>query len=143
MKNRIFFCGASSVFPEIVGKENIMEDIKYCFEQIKKAVNNLEHIIGILLLGNSRDSKNFKFKMIEGFPNFNLNPITTSSNIGKVNGNTPLFGLCYDCHGEDYSYAIYSYHTETKLYIMILKPINCDIEFNSFVEKEMDLIFKL
>ena len=142
MKKRIFFCGASSVFPEIIGKDNLMEDIKYCYEQIKKAVNNLEHIIGILLLGNSIDSKTFKFKMIEGFPNFNLNPITTSSNIGKVNGNTPLFGLCYDCPGEDYTYGIYSYHTENTLYIMIIKPINCDVEFDSVVKKEMDLIFK-
>ena len=143
MKNRIFFCGASSVFPEIVGKENLMEDIKYCFEQIKKAVNNLEHIIGILLLGNSIDSENFKFKMIEGFPNFNLNPITTSSNIGRVNGNNPLFGLCYDCPGEDYSYGIYSYHTSNKLYIMIIKPINSDFEFDNFVKNEMDFIFKI
>ena len=143
MKKRIFFCGASSVFPEIIGKDNLMEDIKYCYEQIKKAVNNLEHIIGILMLGNSIDSSTFKFKIIEGFPNFNLNPITTSSNIGKINGNTPLFGLCYDCPGEDYTYGIYSYHTEAKLYIMIIKPINSDIEFDSFVQKEMDLIFKL
>ena len=143
MKKRIFFCGASSVFPEIIGKNNLMEDIKYCYEQIKKAVDNLEHIIGILLLGNSIDSKTFKFKMIEGFPNFNLNPITTSSNIGKINGNTPLFGLCYDCPGEDYTYGIYSYHTENTLYIMIIKPINCDVEFDSVVKKEMDLIFKI
>ena len=143
MKKRIFFCGASSVFPEIIGKDNLIEDIKYCYEQIKIAVNNLEHIIGILMLGNSIDSNTFKFKIIEGFPNFNLNPITTSSNIGKINGNTPLFGLCYDCPGEDYTYGIYSYHTEAKLYIMIIKPINSDIEFDSFVQKEMDLIFKL
>ena len=120
-----------------------MEDIIYCYEQIKKTVNNLEHIIGILLLGNSVDSSNFKFKEIEGFPNFSLNPVTTSSNIGKVNGNTPLFGLCYDCIGEEYTYGIYSYHTENKLYIMVIKPINSDIEFDSFVKKEMDLIFDI
>ena len=143
MKKRVFFCGASSAFPEIVGKGSLMEDIIYCYEQIKKTVNNLEHIIGILLLGNSVDSSNFKFKEIEGFPNFSLNPVTTSSNIGKVNGNTPLFGLCYDCIGEEYTYGIYSYHTETKLYIMVIKPINSDIEFDSFVKKEMDLIFDI
>ena len=95
------------------------------------------------MLGNSIDSSNFKFKQIEGFPKFNLIPVTTSSNIGKVNGNTPLFGLCYDCHGEDYTYGVYSYHTDTKLYIMIIKPINYDIRFDSFVEKEMNLIFSI
>ena len=143
MKNRTFFCGASSVFPEIIGQDNLIDDIKYCYEQIKNSVKNLEHIIGILLLGNSLDINSFKFSAIEGFPNFNLNPITTSSNIGKVSGNSPLFGLCYDCTGEDYSYGIYSYHTETKLYILVLKPINYDKEFSSFVQKEMDLIFKI
>ena len=143
MKNRIFFCGASSVFPEIIGQENLIDDIKYCYGQTKNSVKNLEHIIGILLLGNSIDTNDFKFKAIEGFPNFSLNPITTSSNIGRVNGNRPLFGLCYDCPGEDYSYGIYSYHTEKDLYIMVLKPINFDKEFTSFVKEEMDLIFKL
>ena len=143
MKKRIFFCGASSVFPEIIGKENLLEDIKYCYQEIKNSVKNLENIIGILLLGNSLDSTNFKFKPIEGFPNFNLNPITTSSNIGRVSGNTPLFGLCYDCFGEDYSYGIYSYHTEDKLFIMVLKPINSNKEFDSFVKTEMNLIFKI
>ena len=143
MKKRIFFCGASSVFPEIIGKDNLIEDIKYCYEQIKKAVNNLEHITGILLLGNSIDPKNFQFKNIEGFPNFNLNPITTSSNIGKVNGNNPLFGLCYNCSGEDYTYGVYSYHTESKLFILVIKPLNSDIELDSIVQKEMDLIFKI
>ena len=103
----------------------------------------MEHIIGILLLGNCVDPKNFKFKMIERFPNFNLNPITTSFNIGRVNGNNPLFGLCYDCLGEDYTYGIYSYHTEKQLYIMIIKPINFNEEFESFFKNEMDLIFKL
>ena len=143
MKKRIFFCGASSVFPEIIGKENLLEDIKYCYQEIKNAVNRLEHVIGILLLGNSLDATSFQFKPIEGFPNFNLNPITTSSNIGRVNGNTPLFGLCYDCPGEDYSYGIYSYHTEDKLFIMVLKPINSDKEFDTIVQTEMNLIFNL
>ena len=143
MKKRIFFCGASSAFPEIIGKDNLLDDLKYCYEQIKSSINNLEHIIGILLLGNSIDPMNFNFKVIEGFPNFNLNPITNSSNIGKVNGKNPLFGLCYDCPGEDYSYGIYSYHTEAQLFIMVLKPINYDKEFSSFVKKEMDLIFKI
>ena len=59
--------------------------------------------------------------MIEGFPNFNLNPITTSSIIGRVNGNNPLFGLCYDCPVENYSYDIYSYYTKKYLYIIIIK----------------------
>ena len=143
MKNRIFFCGASSTFPCIKGQSNLIEDIKHCYSEIKKAVNNLEHIIGILLLGSCVDPKTFKFKIIEGFPNFNLNPITTSSNIGRVNGNNPLFGLCYDCPGEDYSYGIYSYHTSNKLYIMIIKPINSDSKFDNFVKNEMDLIFKI
>jgi hypothetical protein len=35
MKKRIFFCGASSAFPEIIGKENLLEDIKYCYQEIK------------------------------------------------------------------------------------------------------------
>ena len=144
MKNRIFFCGASSTFPGIKGQKNLIEDIKHCYNEIKKAVNSFEHIIGILLLGNSVDPKNnFKFKMIEGFPNFSLNPITTSSNIGQVNGNKPLFGLCYDCVGENYSYGIYSYHTIKELFIMIIKPINSDPELDKFVLNEMDLIFKI
>ena len=143
MKNRIFFCGASSTFPGIKGMSNLLDDIKHCYKEIHNAVNSLEHIIGMILLGNSIDPKdNFKFKMIEGFPNFNINPITTSSNIGRVNGNKPLFGLCYDCPGENYSYGIYSYHTNDELYIMIIKPINYDSEFNNFVKSEMDLIFK-
>ena len=144
MKNRIFFCGASSTFPGIKGQTNLLEDIKHCYNEIKKAVNSFEHIVGILLLGNSVDPKdNFKFKMIEGFPNFILNPITTSSNIGQVNGNKPLFGLCYDCVGENYSYGIYSYHTKKELFIMIIKPINSDPELDKFVLNEMDLIFKI
>ena len=144
MKNRIFFCGASSTFPGSKGQKNLLEDIKHCYNEIKKAVNSFEHIIGILLLGNSVDPKNnFKFKMIEGFPNFSLNPITTSSNIGQVSGNKPLFGLCYDCVGENYSYGIYSYHTKKELFIMIIKPINYEPELDKFVLNEMDLIFKI
>ena len=143
MKKRIFFCGASSVFPEIVGKDTLIEDIKHCHEQIKISINNLEHIIGIIMLGNCVDKTNFTFKTIEVFPNFNLNPITNSSNIGKVNGNTPLFGLCYDCPGEDYSYNIYSYHTDKKLYIMVLKPFDFNKDFDTFVKDEMDLIFNI
>ena len=143
MKKRIFFCGASSVFPEIIGKDTLIEDIKHCHEQIKISIKNLEHIIGIIMLGNCVDKTNFTFKAIEGFPNFNLNPITNSSNIGKVNGNTPLFGLCYDCPGEDYSYNIYSYYTDKKLYIMVLKPVDFNKDFDTFVKDEMDLIFNI
>ena len=143
MKNRIFFCGASSTFPPIKGQGSLLDDIKHCYEEVKKSVNSLENIIGIIMLGKCIDSKNLIFKPIEGFPNFFENPITTSSNIGKVNGNSPLFGLCYDCPLENYSYNFYSYHTDDILYITIMKPMNSNEELDLIIQNEIDLIFKI
>ena len=142
MKERKFFCGAATFFPCMIGQNSLMEDIKYCMLQLQENKKKFDELAQIIIMGKCVNENNFELSIPEKIPSFSTQPVTSSSHIGRVNGNIPLFNLWYDC-GENYTLATYGYHTKEKLFLMTIRPINFDKKFICILKEEMDNIFKL
>jgi len=142
-KNQKFFCNAGALFPCVIGQNTLLEDIQYCNKKLLESKETYDNIAQILMSGKSVDPNTFKYELPEKMPDFHKQPVTISSNIGKINGNNPLIYLSMDCPNEFYSFATDSYHTDEKLYMATLMPINFDKNYYNCLKEEMDLIFNI
>ena len=142
-KNQKFFCDAGALFPCVIGQNNILEDIKHCMKKLLESKPKLGNIAQILRSGLSVDPVTLKYTPPEKMPDFHKQAVVISSNIGRINGNNPLFNISMDCPNEFYSFATHCYHTEKKIYMATIMPINLDEKLKMYLKEEMDLIFKL
>ena len=142
-KNQKFFCNAGALFPCVIGQNTLLEDIQYCNKKLLESKETYDNIAQILMSGKSVDPNTLKYELPEKMPDFHKQPLTISSNIGKINGNNPLIYLSMDCPNEFYSFATDSYHTDEKLYMATLMPINFDKNYYNCLKEEMDLIFNI
>ena len=142
-KNQKFFCNAGALFPCVIGQNTLLEDIQYCNKKLLESKETYDNIAQILMSGKSVDPNTLKYELPEKMPDFHKQPVTIASNIGKINGNNPLIYLSMDCPNEFYSFAIDSYHTDEKLYMATLMPINFDKNYYNCLKEEMDLIFNI
>jgi hypothetical protein len=140
-KNKKFFCVSGALFPGILGHDNIIDDFKESYKQLLIAKNNLENISQILIGATAVDYDSLKFHNVN-IPDTNK-AITCASHIGKVNGNIPLFGICFDCTPDNYSYAYHVVHNEEKIIINVSKPINLNKDYCEIFKNEMDYVFNL
>ena len=142
-KNQKFFCNAGALFPCVIGQNTLLEDIQYCNKKLLESKETYDNIAQILMSGKSVDPNTLKYELPEKMPDFHKQPVTIASNIGKINGNNPLIYLSMDCPNEFYSFATDSYHTDEKLYMATLMPINFDKNYYNCLNEEMDLIFNI
>ena len=142
-KNQKFFCNAGALFPCVIGQNTLLEDIQYCNKKLLESKETYDNIAQILMSGKSVDPNTLKYELPEKMPDFHKQPVTIASNIGKINGNNPLIYLSMDCPNEFYSFATDSYHTDEKLYMATLMPINFDKNYYNCLKEEMDLIFNI
>ena len=142
-KNQKFFCNAGALFPCVIGQNTLLEDIQYCNKKLLESKETYDNIAQILMSGKSVDPNTLKYSLPEKMPDFHKQPVTVASNIGKINGNNPLIYLSMDCPNEFYTFATDSYHTDEKLYMATLMPINFDKNYYNCLKEEMDLIFNI
>ena len=142
-KNQKFFCNAGALFPCVIGQNTLLEDIQYCNKKLLESKETYDNIAQILMSGKSVDPNTLKYELPEKMPDFHKQPVTIASNIGKINGNNPLIYLSMDCLNEFYTFATDSYHTDEKLYMATLMPINFDKNYYNCLKEEMDLIFNI
>jgi len=142
-KNQKFFCNAGALFPCVIGQDTVLDDIKHCMEKLQESKPKYGNIAQILRSALSVDPVTLKFTPPEKMPNFHKQAVVISSNIGRVNGNNPLFNLSMNCTNEFYSFGTHCYHTNDKIYMATIMPINFDKEYKKALIEEMDLIFKL
>ena len=135
-KNQKFFCNAGALFPCVIGQNTLLEDIQYCNKKLLESKETYDNIAQILMSGKSVDPNTLKYELPEKMPDFHKQPVTISSNIGKINGNNPLIYLSMDCPNEFYSFATDSYHTDEKLYMATLMPINFDKNYYNCLKEE-------
>ena len=140
-KNKLFFCVSGALFPCNIYYENIIEDFKESYKQLIISKNNLENISQILIGACAIDYNTLKYSDV-GIPDSNK-AITCASHIGKVNGNIPLFGLYCDCLPDNYFYAFHVIHTEEKIILNELKPMNFPKDCGDIFKNEMDYVFNL
>ena len=142
-KNQKFFCNAGALFPCVIGQNTLIEDIKYCMKKLLESKETYDNIAQILMSGKSVDPITLKYTPPEKMPDFHKQPVTAVSNIGRINGNEPLFYITMDCCDEFYNFATHCYHTEEKIYMATLMPINFDKNYYNIFKEEMDLIFNI
>jgi len=141
-KNQKFFCNAGALFPSVIGQDTLLDDIKHCMEKLQESKPKYGNIAQILRSGQSVDPTTLKYTPPDKMPDFHKQAVVISSNIGRINGNNPLFYLSMDCN-EFYSFGTHCYHTNEKIYMATIMPINFDKEYIKILKEEMDLIFKI
>ena len=141
-KNRKFFCNAGALFPCVIGQNTLIEDIKHCMIKLLESKETYDNLAQIFMSAKAVDPLTLKYTPPEKMPDFHKQPVVLSSNIGKINGNNPLFYVSMDCPNEFYSFGTHCYHTEEKIYMATIMPINFDKKYYNCLKEEMDLIFK-
>lgn len=142
-KNQKFFCNAGALFPCVIGQNTLIEDLKHCMEKLLESKKTYDNLAQIFMSAKSVDTYTLKYTPPEKMPDFHKQAVVMASNIGRINGNNPLFYASMDCPNEFYSFATHCYHTEEKIYMATVMPINFDKKYFDVLKEEMDLIFKL
>ena len=142
-KNQKFFCNAGALFPKVIGQKTKLENIKHCYEKLLLSKETYDNIAQILLSASAVDPKTLKYTLPENMPDFHKQPVVAASNIGRINGNNPIFNISMDCPNEYYNFATHCYHTNDKIYMATLMPINFDQKYLEYFNNEMDEMFKL
>ncbi|KAG4107072.1 hypothetical protein H8356DRAFT_1625566 [Neocallimastix lanati (nom. inval.)] len=141
-KNRKYYRNNSAIYPKVIGQDTLMKDIQHCVEKLQEAKKTNDDIRQILCSSTTIDPKTFQLVPNGRIPNFHTQATVNGSNIGKVNGNNPIF---YISNGilvpGMYLFFYHSYHTDDKLYISALSPINFDKTYINYIKEEMDKVF--
>ncbi|OUM63719.1 hypothetical protein PIROE2DRAFT_61098 [Piromyces sp. E2] len=138
-RKRKLYCNIGVMYVKLVGQSNLMEDLKYCMAQLKEAKKSNNDVRQLVCCSSIVDPKTLIFTPKEGFPNPFTNSIIISSNIGKVNGTIPLLTSSIDPN--TYAFTVNSYHTDDKLFVALLRPINFDKAYIDIVTEEIYKIF--
>jgi len=138
-KKRKFYSNVGIMQIKLIGQNTLMEDLKHCMVQLQKAKNSNDDIRQIVCCSNTLDPKTLKFIPKAGFPDMSQHSIVYSSNIGKINGNIPL--LTSTNHPFFFMFNLSSYHTNDKLFITLLRPVNFDERYVKIITEEINKIF--
>ena len=111
-------------------------------EKLLESKKTYDNIAQILMSAQAVDPNTLKYTPPQKMPDFHKQPVVVASNIGRINGNNPLFYVSVDCPNEFYNLATHCYHTDDKIYMATIMPINFDKKYWEYLKEEMDLIFK-
>jgi len=139
-KKSQFYFTVGGLYPGVVGQNTLMEDIKHCEKAIIEAKNaniNLQHLISCV---NVVNPETLQLNPVN-FPNSHMQAVVNANDFGLGCGNNPLFNLSTGTMFGMYSQFYQSYHTNEKLYICNLMPINMDKAFVDTIKEEMDKVF--
>ena len=142
-KNRKFFCNAGALFPCAIGQNSLIDDIKYCMKKLLESKKTYDNLAQIFMSAKAVDPLTLKYTPPQKMPDFHKQAVVVASNIGRINGNNPLFYLSMNCNNEFYSFGTHCYHTEGKIYMATIMPINFDKKYFECLKEEMDLIFQI
>ena len=147
LKNRDFFCGAGALFPKSIGQGDLLKDLQYNYNSMKECIQKLENITQIMRSAITVNIETLEYNPETKMPNFSKQACTCSSNIGKINGNIPSFGISLDIKtkGEknDYIICFDCIYNDNYLIIMALKPNFINKEYYNHIIEEMNNIFNL
>jgi len=138
-KNRQYYCNIGNIFVKVVGQSSLMEDLKHCMAQLKEAKKSNDEIRQLVCCSSIVDPKTLQFIPKGRFPDPNFQAVVNSTNIGKVNGNMPLLTISNPPFF--YTFFVHSYHTEDKLFVSLIRPVNFDKTYIDYVMEEMNKIF--
>ena len=141
-KNRQFFFGALSGFPEVIGQNDWEKDIIYCKEALSKDAKLLDGLGMMLQIANSMNKDTLELKKVSGVPAYSKNNIVVTTYINHFKGYiNPRIGVKLDC-GKEYFVCQYAWRNEGKIYFMILHPKNIDKKYIDAFKNEFDELFK-
>ncbi|KAL6599217.1 hypothetical protein U3516DRAFT_562978 [Neocallimastix sp. 'constans'] len=137
-----YYFNTASIYPKIIGQDTLMKDIQHCMKQLQRVRKTNDDIRHIYSCGYIIDPETFQFNPKGRYPDIHFQNVINVSNIGKINGNNPIFYLSNDTvMPGSYNFFYHSYHTDDKLYIAGLSPIEMDKTFINYIKEEMDKIF--
>jgi len=136
-----FYCNAGSIYPKVVGQETLMDDIEHCMEKLLESKTSHDDVRQLVNCGGFISPTTFKFIPNGRFPDPHSQRLINVSNIGRVQGDTPLFNLTSMEIGQMYNFFYHAYHTPEKLIISRLTPKNFDPAYLKIIKEEMDKIF--
>ena len=114
---------------------------------MKECIPKLENIIQIMRSSITINKDTLEFTPETKVPNFSKQACTCSSNIGKVKGNLPAFGICIDIDKNnaksDYIICFDSIHTEKNLIIVAIRPNFINKKYYNNIIEEKNIIFNL
>jgi hypothetical protein len=141
-KKHQYYCNAASLYPKVIGQDTLMKDIQHCMKQLQEAKKTNDDVRQIFCCSYTIDPKTLQFVPNGRFPDIHNQATVNVSNIGKISGNSPLFYICNESVIPGmYNFFYHSYHTDDKLYITGLSPIEMDKSYINDIKEEMDKIF--
>jgi len=141
-KKHKYYCNAAGIYPKVIGQDTLMKDIQHCKKQLDEAKKTNADVRQIFCCSYTIDPKTLQFVPNGRFPDIHTQATVNISNIGKINGNNPLFYISNESIMPGmYNFFYHSYHTDDKLYITGLSPIDMDKSYINVIKEEIDKIF--
>ena len=144
-KNRHFFCGAGASYPQVIGQNDLISDIKNCKKALMDALLTPDACLQILKGGECINPETLEFKPIEGLPDLCKHHVVGASHIGKIpnGGKCPVFAI--HIPGPNIksigTVVLYAIHTDEMLSMLFLHPELIDNKFIEIVLNEIKEIF--
>eukprot|EP00833_Pecoramyces_ruminatium_P017335 jgi/Orpsp1_1/1191367/evm.model.d7180000085196.1 len=138
-KKRKLYDNVGVMYVKMIGQSSLMEDLKHCMAQLQEAKKSNDGIRQLVCCSSVIDKKTLKFIPKGGFPNQYTHSIVNSSNIGLVNGDTPLITSSNDPNF--FTFNLSSYHTKDKLFVTLLRPYDFDQTYVDIVKEEINKVF--
>ncbi|ELP92883.1 hypothetical protein EIN_508940 [Entamoeba invadens IP1] len=143
LKHRNFYCAAGANFPSIVGKENLMEDIKECNYKIREAMKTTDCCVQVLMSFKQIDEKTLVFTPIKNAPDLSKMRIITCSNIGLYDHmNDPYLGVLCPCDVNSFSVVLYSWHSKNHFHTLFFFPEKLNKDFVTEMKHELENVMK-
>lgn len=141
-RNKQFFFGALSGFPEVRGQNDWEKDILHCKEVLSENVKLFDGLGMMLQIADGINKETLEFKPVAGVPVYSKNNIVVTTYINHFKGYIkPRIGVRLAC-GKEYFVCQYAWRNEGKIYFMILHPKNIDKKYIDSFKNEFDELFK-
>jgi len=130
-KNSLFFYHIGNIYPIVNKKENILENIKHCYEKFKKAYNSKDACISGYSCSNMTDEKGNIINTFKKPLNPSTNNYTFASHLGLVSQKMDdlQFSNQIAVYDKFYYLNFYGFHNKKTFYFSINGPYNCPKEF--------------
>jgi len=138
-KKRKYYCNVGGIYVKLIGQSSLMEDFKHCKAQLKKTVKTYDDVRQLVNCGFLIDPKTFKFVPNGRFPDQQTQCVIFSSNIGSTDGIIPFITATNNPYR--YVLNVYSYNTNDKLFIMLIRPLCLNKGLLNCLFEEMNKIF--
>jgi len=140
-RNRQFYTGASSCYPEIkVGSEgNIDEDIRVCAEGARKAAATNDAVNFTIIIGQMINKETLAMTIPSCLPNMAISPVFTGSNVGRVNCTEPHMMVMLPCTPK-FTFPLYGVLSDTHLHTTLIYPERINNDLLQLARKQMQLV---